>query len=68
MASWIGINDILDMANFQLPVQGLATFEEFFTAVIAEQFDALETVYDAGFRNFLFLNLPPLDKTVREPS
>ncbi|KAF6795444.1 lysophospholipase a [Colletotrichum sojae] len=63
VASWIGINDILDMANFQLPVQKLATFEELFTAVIAEQFDALETVYDAGFRNFLFLNLPPLDKT-----
>lgn len=64
MASFIGINDINDMANFQFPVQNLTDFEELYTAVIAEQFEALETVYEAGYRSYLFLNLPPLDKTV----
>ncbi|GJC80391.1 acetylesterase [Colletotrichum liriopes] len=64
VASWIGINDINDMANFKLPFNGLSTWQELYTAVIAEQFAALETVYNAGYRNFLFLNLPPLDKTV----
>ncbi|KAK1464135.1 hypothetical protein CMEL01_12896 [Colletotrichum melonis] len=62
VASYIGINDINDMANFQLPVNGLNSWEELYTAVIAEQFAALETVYEAGHRHFLFLNLPPLDK------
>ncbi|OHE94877.1 hypothetical protein CORC01_09796 [Colletotrichum orchidophilum] len=62
VASWIGINDINDMADFHLPVNGLGSWEELYTAVIAEQFAALETVYTAGHRNFLFLNLPPLDK------
>ncbi|KAF5525190.1 Acetylesterase [Colletotrichum aenigma] len=63
VASFIGINDINDMANFQFPVQNLTDFEELYTAVIAEQFEALETVYEAGYRSYLFLNLPPLDKT-----
>ncbi|KAF4821137.1 Acetylesterase [Colletotrichum siamense] len=63
VASFIGINDINDMANFQFPVQNLTSFEELYTAVIAEQFEALETIYEAGYRSYLFLNLPPLDKT-----
>ncbi|KAK1622840.1 hypothetical protein BDP81DRAFT_440342 [Colletotrichum phormii] len=62
VASYIGINDINDMASFQLPVNGLSSWEELYTAVIAEQCAALETVYKADHRNFLFLNLPPLDK------
>ncbi|WQF77471.1 Putative GDSL lipase/esterase, SGNH hydrolase superfamily [Colletotrichum destructivum] len=62
VASWIGINDINDMASFKLPFNGLSTWEELYTAVVAEQFAALETVYEAGYRHFLFLNLPPLDK------
>ncbi|KAL0941959.1 lysophospholipase a [Colletotrichum truncatum] len=63
VASFIGINDINDMANFEFPFQNLTNFEELYTAAIAEQFEGLETVHDAGFRNYLFLNLPPLDKT-----
>ncbi|KAF9870967.1 lysophospholipase a [Colletotrichum karsti] len=63
VASFIGINDINDMANFEFPLQNLTSFEELYTAAIAEQFTALETVHKAGYRNFLFLNLPPLDKT-----
>lgn len=66
VASYIGINDINDMANFQFPINGLNSWDELYTAVIAEQFAALETVYEAGHRNFLFLNLPPLDKNVRQ--
>ncbi|KAK1585034.1 uncharacterized protein LY79DRAFT_581320 [Colletotrichum navitas] len=68
VASWIGINDINDMANFKFPYNGLSTWQELYTAVIAEQFSALEAVYNAGNRHFLFLNLPPLDKNVRKPS
>ncbi|KAK2016854.1 hypothetical protein LZ32DRAFT_524174 [Colletotrichum eremochloae] len=62
VASWIGINDINDMANFELPFNGLGTWQELYIAVVAEQFAALEAVYIAGHRHFLFMNLPPLDK------
>ncbi|KAK2023100.1 hypothetical protein LX32DRAFT_708877 [Colletotrichum zoysiae] len=62
VASWIGINDINDMADFELPFNGLSTWQELYTAVVAEQLGALEAVYNAGHRHFLFLNLPPLDK------
>lgn len=31
--------------------------------MIRTQFASLETVYAAGYHNFLFMNLPPLDKT-----
>ncbi|TEA17084.1 Acetylesterase [Colletotrichum sidae] len=63
VASWIGINDINDMASFTFPYKNYENFEELYTAVVAEQFAALDTVYNAGYRNYLFLNLPPLDKT-----
>jgi hypothetical protein len=33
--------------------------------IINTEFEALEAVYQAGYRNFLFMNLPPLDRTVR---
>ncbi|KAL0943415.1 lysophospholipase a [Colletotrichum truncatum] len=63
VAAFIGINDISDTANFNFPMQNLTSFEDLYTEIVKEEFAHLETIHAAGFRTYLFLNLPPLDKT-----
>ena len=63
VTSWIGINDISDSARYRFPIHNATNFQELYTAMIKAQFASLETVYAAGYHNFLFMNLPPLDKT-----
>jgi hypothetical protein len=64
VASWIGINDISDSSKYKFPIDNATNFASLYQEMITTQFDALEKVYDAGYRNFLFLNLPPLENTV----
>lgn len=58
VAIWIGINDISDTADeaYDFPV----FYEDIITAVFNESVAAL---HEAGYDNFLFINLPPLDRT-----
>lgn len=72
VAVFIGINDISDSAKYTYPrVVNLGTvnktiagYVEFYNGIIGTEFEALETVSAAGYKNFLFMGLPPLDKTV----
>ncbi|KAL4956357.1 hypothetical protein BDW69DRAFT_192487 [Aspergillus filifer] len=59
-AIWIGINDINDSAayNYTLP-----QFEEFYNALLSRVFEALGQLVKLGYRDFVLLNLPPLDRT-----
>ena len=57
VAVWIGINDINDSAELELD------FPSFYDALIARMAEAVEKVYELGYGNFLFVNLPPLDRT-----
>lgn len=58
VAVWIGINDIGD--SDELAVD----FPSFYEALVATLFEqAVAPVYRAGYRNWLFMNLPPLDRT-----
>ncbi|MCJ1311361.1 hypothetical protein MMC25_005032 [Agyrium rufum] len=59
VAVWIGINDVSDSAKNTT----IASFPAFYTTLIDTLFDSLQIVYNRGFRNFLFMNLPPLDRT-----
>jgi len=52
---FIGINDV---ANSQAPANQTALHEEILDSYTV----ALDTLYDAGSRNWLFLNVPPFDK------
>ena len=61
---WIGINDIGDTAKFNFSGQTFSTFPALYRNIISIEFDAVETLYDAGYTNYLFLNLPPLERTV----
>ncbi|KAH6988398.1 hypothetical protein EDB80DRAFT_755856 [Ilyonectria destructans] len=63
VSSWIGINDISDSSRYKFPIYNASNFQELYTEMIHSQFAAIENVYAAGYKNFLFLNLPPLDKT-----
>jgi phospholipase/lecithinase/hemolysin len=68
IAIWIGINDINDSAKY-----ALSSFNDFYTSIIETLFTAsVEPLQKAGYRNFLFLNLPPLDRTpsnlLRDPA
>jgi len=63
VAIWIGINDISDSAKYTFPRNGTTDFPSFYKAIIDTEFASLETVYEAGYRNYLFMGLPPLDKT-----
>lgn len=57
---WIGINDIDDTSEWT----NITSFPTFYQTLIDTQFSAVESIYQtAGLRNFLFMNLPPLDKT-----
>lgn len=58
VAIWIGINDISDTAD-----EGY-DFPEFYNDIIATVFNhSVASLYDAGYRHFLVVNLPPLDRT-----
>jgi len=64
VAVWIGINDIGDSEKFVFPTENATSFESFYTEIIAAEFQAIEKIYDAGYRSYLFMNLPPLERTV----
>ncbi|KAI9738255.1 MAG: hypothetical protein M1834_008753 [Cirrosporium novae-zelandiae] len=58
VAIWIGINDIGDSSKWTN-----VSFPAFYSSIISTVFDSVEALYDIGFRQFLFLNLPPLQRT-----
>ncbi|KAF9893878.1 hypothetical protein FE257_010048 [Aspergillus nanangensis] len=57
IAIWIGINDINDSAKY--PVH----FPTFYNDLMATLFDSVHVLYALGYRSYLFMNLPPLDRT-----
>ncbi|KAH6886295.1 hypothetical protein B0T10DRAFT_443602 [Thelonectria olida] len=58
VAIWIGINDINDSASLDVDLS------DFYEQNIAFMFEESVTpLYGAGYRNFLFVNLPPLHRT-----
>lgn len=57
MAFWIGINDINDSAKYAVD------FPAFYDKLIGTLFNSVQSIYNAGYRNFLFMNLPPLNRT-----
>ncbi|KAI7084489.1 carbohydrate esterase family 16 protein [Hortaea werneckii] len=63
VAVWMGINDINDSADGKLIPAGMS-YREFYMHLQESLFDALErNVYAKGYRKFLFVTLPPLDRT-----
>ncbi|KAI1360673.1 hypothetical protein F5Y08DRAFT_43777 [Xylaria arbuscula] len=59
VAFWIGINDINDSSNFNN-----VSFSAFYDMLIDTMFtESVHPMYMAGYKNFLFINLPPLDRT-----
>lgn len=65
---YIGINDINDLTKVKFPVGNITDFPSLYKEIITSEFQALETVYEKGYRNFLFMNLPPLDQNVNAHS
>ncbi|CAO2647227.1 Nn.00g081490.m01.CDS01 [Neocucurbitaria sp. VM-36] len=59
VAIWIGINDINDLAKLCGKNESFAPLYE---QVQEYVFESVEKVYGLGYRNFLFMNLPPLDR------
>ncbi|KAF2796025.1 carbohydrate esterase family 16 protein [Melanomma pulvis-pyrius CBS 109.77] len=60
VAVWIGINDVNDSVKQLVGV----SLKEFWDTLVATVFkETVQPMYDAGYRNFLFVNLPPLDRT-----
>ncbi|KAF3008025.1 hypothetical protein E8E14_003341 [Neopestalotiopsis sp. 37M] len=58
---WIGINDVLD-SKYRKPL--LESYESFWTRELDALFaQSVTAMLAAGYQNFLFLNLPPLDRT-----
>lgn len=58
VAVWIGINDIGDSAELDV------NFPEFYEELITTMFEqSVEPVYKAGYKKWLFMKLPPLDRT-----
>ncbi|KAH9885706.1 carbohydrate esterase family 16 protein [Xylariomycetidae sp. FL2044] len=59
VAVWIGINDINDSAKFT-NVSFPAFYDQLITAVFEQ---TVQPMWEAGYGNYLFVNLPPLDRT-----
>jgi phospholipase/lecithinase/hemolysin len=58
VAIWIGINDIGDTSKLNV------SFPDLYDSIISTMFtESVEPLYEAGYQNFLFVNLPPLDRT-----
>ena len=57
VAVWIGINDINDSAEYDVD------FPTFYNQLVATVFERLRRIFALGYRNFLVVNLPPLDRT-----
>ncbi|KAH8640963.1 carbohydrate esterase family 16 protein [Alternaria alternata] len=65
VAIWIGINDINDLVS----TQGKnATFAPSYEKVQDRLFKSVEKIYSLGYKNFLFMNLPPLDRGPGTPN
>ncbi|KAH8167477.1 hypothetical protein CIB48_g758 [Xylaria polymorpha] len=56
---WIGINDINDSSKFT-NVSFLAFYNELIDTVFTQ---SVRPMHEAGYKSFLFINLPPLDRT-----
>lgn len=65
VAFWIGINDINDSDKYDVD------FPSFYNQLISTLFESVAKVYGLGYKNFLFMNLPPLDRNpsnvIRKP-
>ncbi|PNS18677.1 Glucose-induced degradation protein 4 [Sphaceloma murrayae] len=59
VALWIGINDINDSAKNAT----VSSFPAFYQTIQNTMFESVQTLYDLGYRDYLFMNLPPLDRT-----
>ncbi len=58
VAIWIGINDISDSATYAV------SFPDYYASIVGTMFElSVGPLFGAGYRHFLFLNLPPLDRT-----
>lgn len=58
VAVWIGINDIGDSSELAVD------FPSFYEQLVATMFEeAVAPMHAAGYRSWLFMNLPPLDRT-----
>ena len=64
VAIFIGINDISDSSKYTFPRNNATDFLSFYNEIIETEFQAIEPIYEAGYRDFLFMNLPPLERTV----
>ena len=58
-AIWIGINDINDSAKNTT----ITDFNAFYQTIVSTLFESMKKVSDAGYKTFLFMKLPPLDRT-----
>jgi phospholipase/lecithinase/hemolysin len=58
---WIGVNDIFDSATYK---PSNISNDAFWASEIDGVFQqSVQPLYNSGYKNFLFLNLPPLDRT-----
>ncbi|GKZ27329.1 hypothetical protein AbraIFM66951_010888 [Aspergillus brasiliensis] len=56
VAIWIGINDIGDSSKYDVD------FPIFYNELMNTLFSSVQTIYSQGYRSYLFMNLPPLDR------
>ncbi|KAI1270424.1 carbohydrate esterase family 16 protein [Xylariaceae sp. FL1019] len=59
VAIWIGINDMNDSSKFRN-----VSFPDFYDEIISAVFEqSVIPLFESGYKSFLFMNLPPLDRT-----
>ncbi|ETS78649.1 hypothetical protein PFICI_08502 [Pestalotiopsis fici W106-1] len=63
IAIWIGINDVGDAANVVANQTDINDIEARYDAIVSAMFnESVSWLHDAGYRDFLFVNVPPRDR------
>ncbi|KAF3003248.1 hypothetical protein E8E14_000920 [Neopestalotiopsis sp. 37M] len=63
IAIWIGINDVGDAANVEANQTDINDFAILYDAIVSAMFnESVQWLHDDGYRNFLFVNVPPRDR------
>ncbi|KAJ5666908.1 hypothetical protein N7462_011317 [Penicillium macrosclerotiorum] len=57
VAIWIGINDVGDSSKYAV------NFPTFYANLTRTLFASADQLYDIGYKSYLIMNLPPLDRT-----
>lgn len=60
--AWFGVNDVALNTALGLPLKNASSASNGYDGIASPYFEQLSDLYDAGIRNFLVFDVPPIDR------